>query len=125
MLQRHVGGAEPSQPVDEAGVVGDEQQLLAHVQRHGAVAGHQGGGVEQRHRRIHGATGPGVAQCGKGAVLPGQGEDLGHARVALAGLDQVEECGDDHTRDVTRVPVLVDPLLNLYGHRSSSNPSHH
>ncbi len=97
MLQCHVGGAERPEPVEEARVVRDEQQFLADVQRHGAVAGHQGGGVEQRHRRVHGATGAGVPECRKGAVLTRQSEDLGHARIALPGLDQVEQGGDGHS----------------------------
>ena len=113
LLQHRPGRAEGPQPVGERPCVRREQEGLADVEPDAGVAGDQGGRVEQGHALGQRAPPGGIGELGEGTVLPGQGQDLGHAGLAPVGVDHSDEDVHRGTRDVATGAGLVPHVCHV------------
>ena len=90
--------AESGQSGGHAATTARPDQVLAHVKRDGAVAGHQGpsreqrGGVGQRHPTV------GVLERGKRPLLGGERQSLGHAGLTSLASNEGNEGVDNCAR---------------------------
>ncbi len=122
-LLQHAGDrAQGPQSIAEGRALGREEEHFTHMEADGAVPGHQGGGVEERHALGQRTPSGGIGQLGEGPLFAGQGQGLGHPDIPTVGPDQADHDMDRRPRDVATAPGLLPHVCHVNRHCWSFTP---